>query len=413
MTETAKRKDFLVNMTYVIFLAGLYYLFMKYAFWLLFPFLFSVFIAMILQRPINFLAQKTKLKKNAASVFCVLGLLLVFMGIVSLIGVKLFSEIRGLINALLLYAKDWPDFLAKAEAMLLDFIRFLPDSIESSAAVSIKDLTARLSASKGVGFDFSMLSAPMSGVWSTAKAVPEFVVAIIVSIVACFFMTADYDRIVTFIKRQLPDGKREAVSVSKKTTISSVGKLARAYAILMLLTFSEMIIGLNIMRIAGLYEANYLIATAVVVALVDIIPILGTGTILIPWAIYSLLSGSTGLGIGLLVLYAVIYIIRQAVEPKLVAANLDLPPVLTLMGMYIGVKLFGFIGLFLLPLSIMFVKILNDEGIVKLWKNLSKPAAQQAPACKPGENPADSGKNEKTGKPQPEPGADGGESVNS
>jgi len=373
MTETEKRKNFLVNATYFIFLFGLYYLFMKYAFWLLFPFLFSIFIAMLLQKPINFLAQKTKLKKNAASMLCVLVLLLVAIGVISLIGVKLFTEIRGLLDSLILYAKDWPTFLAKAEITLLDTIRFLPDSLESSAAVSIKDLFLKLSSNKGAGIDFSMLSAPISGVWTTAKAVPEVVVAIIISVVACFFMTADYDRIVAFVKRQLPDNKKQAVAVSKKTTISSVGKLARAYAILMLLTFSEMIIGLNIMRMAGLYEANYLIATAVIVALVDIVPILGTGTILIPWAIYSLLSGSTGLGIGLLVLYVLIYIIRQAVEPKLVAANLGLPPVLTLMGMYLGVKLFGFIGLFLVPLSIMFVKILNDEGIVKLWKNLSNP----------------------------------------
>ena len=100
--------------------------------------------------------------------------------------------------------------------------------------------------------------------------------------------------------------------------------------------------------------------------------------------IYSLLSGSTGFGIGLLVLYIVIYIIRQAVEPKLVASNLGLPPILTLMGMYIGAVLFGFIGLFLVPLSIMCVKILNDTGAVKLWKNLgdAKPAPKEPAAEK-------------------------------
>lgn len=372
MTETENRKRFLINTTYIIFLLGLYYLFMKYAFGLLFPFMFAIFIAMVMQRPINFLVKKTKLKKTAASILCVLALLLVIIGIISLIGVKIFTEIRDLIRSLILYAKDWPTFLAKAEVTMLNSIRFMPDSIERPVGTAIKDLFAKISSSTGSGFNLSSLSAPISGVWSTAKAVPEVIVAIIIAVVACFFMTTDYDRIITFIKRQLPDSKKEAVSITKRTTVSSVGKLARVYAILMTMTFCEMVLGLYILRLTGLYVSNFLIATAIVVAVVDILPILGTGTILIPWVIYSLLSGSTGLGIGLLVLYVLIYIIRQAVEPKLVASNLDLPPILTLMGMYVGAKLFGFIGLFLVPLSIMFVKILNDEGIVKLWKNLGK-----------------------------------------
>lgn len=388
VTEIETRKRFLINTAYVAILLGLYYLFMEYAFWLLFPFMFALFIAMVLQKPINFIVRKTKVKKPLASGLCVFVLLLVAAGIVALIGVKLVSEIRGLINSLLLYATDFPDFLAKAEVTILNFIQFLPDSIEKSAAASISGFFSKLSSSDGFTFDFEMLSAPLSGVWSTAKMVPEIVVALIISIVACFFMTADYDRLVNFAKRQLPESKREAVSITKRTAVSSVGKLARAYALLMLLTFCEMVVGLNVLRLAGLYEANFLLATAVIVAVVDIVPILGTGTILIPWAIYSLLSGSTGLGIGLLVLYVLIYVIRQAVEPKLVASNLGLPPILTLMGMYIGVKLFGFIGLFLVPLSIMFVKILNDEGIVKLWKNLGNDK-ERGKVCTPEEPKTD------------------------
>ncbi|HZK39743.1 MAG TPA: AI-2E family transporter, partial [Clostridia bacterium] len=209
------------------------------------------------------------------------------------------------------------------------------------------------------------------GVWSTAKAVPEIAVAILVSIVACFFMTADFDFVTDFIKRQLPENKRQAVSATKRITVSAIGKLAKSYALILLLTFGEMVVGLNILRMIGLYKSSFLLATAVVVALVDIVPILGTGTILIPWAIYSLIAGNTGLGIGLLILYAIIYVIRQMVEPKLVAANLGLPPILTLMAMYVGAKLFGFIGLFLLPLTIMLIKIFNDEGLVNLWKPLS------------------------------------------
>ncbi|NLX94253.1 MAG: sporulation integral membrane protein YtvI [Clostridiales bacterium] len=371
MTETETRKRFLINTAYIVVLTILYYLFMRYAFWMAFPFLFSLFIAMILQRPIRFLTSKTKLKKSIASVICVLGLLLVAFGVISLIGVKIVSEIRGLFNSLAEYVKDFPAFLAKTEAGLLDFVRFLPGGLETSAANSIRDLFERLKSNEGFALDFSTLSASMGGVWSTAKAIPEFVVAIIISIVACFFMTADYDTLTGFIKRQLPANKMEAVASTKKITMSAMGKLGKSYALLMLLTFVEMVVGLNILRMVGLYKSSFLLATAVIVAVVDIVPILGTGSILIPWAIYSLISGSTGFGIGLIVLYVFIYIVRQMAEPKLVADNLDLPPILALMGMYIGAKLFGFIGLFLLPLTLMFLKILNKEGAVHLWKTRS------------------------------------------
>lgn len=398
--EIEKRKRFLINTAYIVVLAILYYLFMRHAFWMVFPFLFAGFIAMILQRPIHFLERKTKLKKGGASVICVLGLLLATVGIIALIGVKVVTEIRGLFSSLMEYVKDFPTFLAKIEETLLGFVHFLPGGLETSAANSIKDLFERLSSNEGFALDFSTLSSSMGGVWSTAKAVPEFVVAVIISIVACFFMTADYDTLTNFVKRQLPANKREAVASTKKITVTAMGKLAKSYALLMLLTFGEMVVGLNILRMAGLYTSSFLLATAVIVAAVDIVPILGTGSILIPWAIYSLISGSTGFGIGLIVLYVFIYIVRQMAEPKLVADNLDLPPILTLAGMYVGVKLFGFIGLFLLPLTLMFIKILNDEGVVHLWKSLAASDTAEATAqetdAKSEEDPAKSAKSNKS-----------------
>lgn len=399
MTEIKKRQQFLINTAYIAVIVVLYYLFMRHAFWLVFPFLFAVFVAMVLQRPIRFLAKKTRLKKKSASVVCVLALLVVVIGTISLIGVKVVAEIRGLFSSLAEYLKDFPTFLAQAEETLLSFIHFLPDGLESTVGNSIGSLFERLSSSDGLPLDFSMLATSMGGVWSTAKAVPEVAVAILVSIVACFFMTADFDLLTGFIKRQLPENKRQAVSATKQITVAAMGKLARSYALLMLLTFCEMVVGLNILRMAGLYKASFLLATAVIVAVVDIVPILGTGTILIPWAIYSLLSGNTGLGIGLLVLYVVIYVIRQMAEPKLVANTLDLPPILALMAMYVGAKVFGFIGLFLLPLTLMLIKILNDEGVVNLWKTLSiQDDLEEAPPEKGRQTETDSAKSTKSKK---------------
>lgn len=386
VSETLKRKSFLINTAYIFVLFVLYYLFMRYAFWVLFPFLLAFLVAVILQRPINFLVRKTRLKKGLASGLCVLILVLVFLGLLSLVGVKIAVEVKGLIATLSALLKDIPALLATAEASVLGIIHYLPDAFEESATASVTGFFERLSSRGGIsaaGFDFSLFYAPIGGVWSTAKQIPALIVGLVISIIATFFTTADYDRIVRFIKRQMPPEKAKALGVSKRIMLNSFGHLFRAYATILFITFCEVLIGLNILRFIGLYEGRFLIATALITAAVDILPFLGTGTILIPWGVYALISGSTGLGIALLILYAVIFIIRQIIEPKLVANELGLPPILTLLGMYLGVHLFGFIGLFLVPISIIFAKILNDEGLLDLWKNLRSvpvvPCAEPSP----------------------------------
>ena len=107
---------------------------------------------------------------------------------------------------------------------------------------------------------------------------------------------------------------------------------------------------------------------AIVTSIVDIIPILGTGTILLPWLAYSFIVGNYAMGIGLLVMYIVISVIRQIIEPKFVAGQLGLPPFVTITALYLGLKIFGVLGMIIMPVIIVMLKLLNDEGIIHLWK---------------------------------------------
>ena len=147
----------------------------------------------------------------------------------------------------------------------------------------------------------------------------------------------------------------------------------------MLITFSEMFIGLNILKLIGVYESSYIFVISFVTCVVDIVPVLGTGTIVLPWAVYSFIMGDVGMGIGLLIIYGVITVIRQIIEPKLVAMQLGLPPFITIIAMFFGLKLFGFIGLFLLPLLITMLKVLNDNGTIHLWKRPCDVEEETAP----------------------------------
>lgn len=388
----AKRRAFLINFFYFAVIIVLFYLFMHYAFWITFPFLAAFAVAMLLQRPVNFITRKTPIKRGLASVIMVILLLLAFLGPISLIIAKIISEFMGFFDYVKNILDNLPQFLEQFEISLADAIAFLPDGIEKKIMDTFASISATLSGTGGQNLaspdlpsiDFSMLKAPLMGVWNTAKQIPSALVSILIAIIACCFMTADFPRISGFIKRQISPEKIDVVRDSKRTVSSSLKKIVKAYLLIMLITFSEMFIGLNILKIIGVYESSYIFVISFVTCVVDIVPVLGTGTVVLPWAVYSFIMGDIGMGIGLLIIYGVITVIRQIIEPKLVAMQLGLPPFITIIAMFFGLKLFGFVGLFLLPLAITMLKVLNDKGTIHLWKRPcdveeeSKPVTESA-----------------------------------
>ena len=123
-------------------------------------------------------------------------------------------------------------------------------------------------------------------------------------------------------------------------------------------------------------------------------PVLGTGTVLIPWAVYSFITGSFGLGIGLIVIYAAITVIRQVIEPKLVAGQLGLSPIVTIAALYFGLKIFGVLGMLITPILVIMLKLLNDEGIIHLWRSPARVKTEAAAAAAAEEAPTKPDKTE-------------------
>jgi sporulation integral membrane protein YtvI len=129
--------------------------------------------------------------------------------------------------------------------------------------------------------------------------------------------------------------------MDNKKTLSGYLK---AYLLIMLITFFEVFIGLSILKV------NYAFILAIVIAIVDILPVLGTGAVLVPWAILAFIGGNAPLGIGLIVLYGVTLIARQIIEPRIIGSTLGLHPLMTLASVYIGLKLLGLAGIFIGPI---------------------------------------------------------------
>lgn len=378
MDKVEKRRSFIINMLYAAIWIGIGYLCIKYALGIVWPFVVSLFLAMLLQRPVNALTRKTPLKRGISSVIMVLLIVVLAGSVVGFIVVRIGMELADFFRFLIMKIEDAPSFASQIMQWFQNAIAFLPDALEQSATASFEGFVNRIlgletelnatQSAAGGGFDFSMLSSPLGAVWGTAKQIPLFAAGLLVCIVSCCFMTADYHNLRDSILRQVKPDSQAAVVRAKQVTFSTIGKMGKSYSIIIGITFTEMVIGLCILKLCGLYTGGYIFAIALVTAVVDILPVLGTGTILIPWAVVSFCTGKIGFGIGLLVLYAIIGVIRQIVEPKLVSAQLGLPPYLTLAAMYIGTQLFGFLGLFLLPLLLTLLKVLNDEGILHIFK---------------------------------------------
>ena len=392
-----KRRRNIINIVYVAMILGLIYLFFKFAFSLFAPFIVAFFVAAVFQKPVNCIVRKTPLKKGLVSVTLVLLTVAAILTLLIFTGARIAEEVRGLVTWIGAKMDSLPDLLETIRIKLLHLVGYLPQSLAQTARDTINqffnntvyattDATAEqpdIAVSKLFGglmsrFDVSMLSKPVSGVWNTAKQIPSIAVGVVISIIASCFMTVSYDDIVNFIKRQFPPERRKSFSAAKGIFFSSILKMLKSYVIIIFITFAEMFIGLTLFKLIGIYNSEYIASVSIVVALVDILPVLGTGTVLVPWAIISFITGNIGMGIGLLVLYAVISVIRQIIEPKLVASNLGLPPIVTIMCMFIGLKLFGVLGMFVMPLMITMVKLMNDRGLLHVWKTAETAEAQSA-----------------------------------
>lgn len=382
MDKAEFRRKKIINIVYYAIVLGLAYLFLKYCFSMFAPFLFAFFIAVIVQRPTNFITRKTKIKKGITATILVLLLYLIIAALISLIGVKLVDGIKSLVSFITEKLSDIPTLIENVKTWALNVVGFLPDGIEARATRSMVPFFDALKeksaaeiasfimdkASSGEKFSLSSLSTPLSGIWSTAKQIPSVFVAVMIAIVSSCFMAVDYDRLVKFIKGQLSSENETKLSATKRIVLTSLGKLIKSYVLIICITGIELFIGLNFLTLIGLYDDGHIFALSLIIAILDILPVIGTGTFMVPWALYSLITGKVGLAIGLFVVYAIIYVVRQIIEPKIVGGTVDLPPFVTLMGMYIGSQLFGVIGIFLLPILIIIIKLLNDEGIFHIWK---------------------------------------------
>ncbi len=371
MDKTQKRWSFIVNILYFGIFIAAFFLFMKYAFSTVLPFIVAFIIAALLQRPMKAITRKAK-KIPSGIVGAVLSVLVfaVILGLFSLVGVRIGLAVKDLISYFTDRCSNLGEFFEflKTSYLNLEIADMLPAEANNAVTSGIDSVSEYIVS----GDIFSTLSENItkfiSPIGSAISKVPSFLIGFLISIITTCFMTSSYEDIKAFIVRQFSNENQEKLRRAKHIVLSSVGKMIKAYAAIIGITTCEIFIGLSIMKLIKVYEGTHILLLSFIIACIDIIPVLGTGTVVIPWSIYSFLTGNIGMGIALLVLYAVITVIRQVIEPKLVAGQVGISPVVTIMAMFIGIKIFGAMGIFILPFIVIIINLLNEEGIIHLFK---------------------------------------------
>lgn len=210
-----------------------------------------------------------------------------------------------------------------------------------------------------LSFGESATGGLVSFIGGAAMMLPNALFSLLVVIISTYYFAIDRVKINCFFLSLCPKRFRPTLINAKVILTDSVGNYLRAYGMLFLITFAELLAAFFIMGF------NFAFVFALVIAIVDILPVLGAGTVLIPWGIIAIISGNYSTGIGLLVTYAIITVIRQIIEPKIVGKFIGISPLATLASMYIGLKLMGILGLFVFPLGAIVVKRLlqpRQEG---------------------------------------------------
>lgn len=362
-----RQQEFLIKVAYWAVWGSIGILLIKFVGPALLPFIFAFFIAWLLYTPIKYLSERMHMNRNLAAIIAVA----VFYAFVALLLYLLGSRIVELIQGVF---SDITRFFSETIfPMVQNFCGWINTITGGGAdgriAAQEMDITGNHSAgivSQADQMISSVSEKMINGVSGIAAYIPELCMNVLLMVIATLFMALDFPGILKFIQRLIPRKWQRAAEHVRDDVMGTLGKCILSYVIIFGMTFAELAVGFLLLGIDGAFTI------ALIIAFLDILPVLGTGTVLLPWMVIAVASGNLRMGIGLLVLYLIITIVRNIVEPRLVGGQIGLPPVVMLPCMIVGLRLFGFIGLFGLPFGVAFLKGLYDKGVIHFYTDDSQ-----------------------------------------
>ena len=363
-----KRKKFIINFLYFAIIIAAIFFALQFALTLLFPFVAALFIAYILKHPINFIARKTKMPRKLAAILMVL----IFYGTIGtflvLASIRAFSFATDLVQRL---PSIFRIYMNPVLTDLFDQLEQALEQADSNILDTVDYLWSQFMQSlRSIVSNLSLTS--MEAISDVASSLPMLFIKMLLMVISTFFIAMDYERLTGFCMRQLNGWARDIFLQVQKYVVGTLFVCIRSYALIMSITFMELFLGLSLFRV------DYALLIALCIAIFDILPVLGTGGIMIPWAVITAILGDYPMALKLFGLYIFITIVRNIIEPKIVGSQIGLHPVVTLVSMFAGVQLFGVVGLFGFPIGLSLLMHLNRTGTVKIFKLKDEEEAKES-----------------------------------
>ena len=334
----------------------LFVLIMQYVFPVVAPFLIAWFVAFIVREPASRICRVTRLKPVLVRPVLAIILTMFIFGVVALLLWQSTTLIWELLSD-----------VAEGENPIYDLLLALgnPELPFIGDGFS-EELAAQIGEALG-GMITSLLTALASAVTGWIVAIPNLLLFLLATIIALIYFAIDLERINARVRALLPSSIASKISLIRQSFFTLAGKYIASYLFIMLVTFAILLLGFVLLRVGNA------VTLAMIISVLDILPIIGVGTVLLPWSTVAFFTGDKFLAIGLIVLFIVNTVVRELIEPRIVGKSLDMHPLLTLILIYVGYALFGVKGIVVLPaIAVLFGIVVNNRRTAEINEPTSK-----------------------------------------
>lgn len=321
------------------------YIFFSYIFNYVAPFILGAFISIIINPLVTLVSKHLNIGRGIASILIIILVFIIFGFTISFIVIRIIEESKIFHENINIYLNDLIAIIKKARLNIQNFLYFSKFGIDIEIERFIQDLVLSVSSSI-----FSI---------KVFKSVPQIFIFIIFTFISSFMFCKDIIIIKNSVNKFMNNIGFYRFSKFKKNIFIAITTYIRAQIIIMFFIATTSIIGLSIIG------SRFAILIGVVIAILDALPILGSGFILWPWIAYSVFYSDIKTAIGLSILYCVLTLVNQSLQPKLIGKGLGIHPLLILISLYVCIKIFGIFGILIGPITTIIIKTITSEDSLK------------------------------------------------
>lgn len=336
---------------------GIYLAFKLSVFYM--PFLVAFILSLIIEPAIKFLMKKLKFKRRTSSI-------IIFLIVISLIVGLLVWGITTLVSETSKLLQGFNDYFDKAYVQ----IQGIMDNMKVSKIQLSEQLNNIIQNSTNDIFEniSNWVRGFLNKLLNIVTEIPTIAIYVVITFLSLYFICTDKIYMIDQLEHHMPQEWVKKVWVHFKDITKMLGCYLKAQVILILVSFVISIVGLYIYKFIGL-RVEYPLLIALGIGFVDTLPILGSGTVMVPWSIISALNGEFKLGLAILILWGIMSAVRQIIEPRIVSKQIGIHPIFTLIAMYTGFKFIGVMGMIVGPIILIILKnifsTLIDKGVLK------------------------------------------------